>query len=158
VSEPLPLFGCPTCGDDRYIERDGVAVPCPECTGDDHALRARRTDPEQSEKAGAEVQEREGSTGVVRPGTHKHRILSVYQRAEWPLTDYQAWTGAGLSVRSSAWHRCSDLLDAKLIHQVGVVEDPETKKEVRRCAITMLGREALRLLDAGKEWRLSSNR
>lgn len=124
--------------------------PGGETVAEIHGLDARPTDPPESHAAAADVEAREGPTGVIRPGTHKHAILRVYGGAERPLTDTEAWTQAGIGARSGAWHRCSDLLDAGMIHRVGTVDDAETGKAVRTCAITTTGRSALVRLDAGR--------
>lgn len=119
-----------------------------------HGLDARSSDPAQSHAAGREVEEREGDTFTFTPDTHKARILAVYASAERPLTDTEAWTRAGISARSGAWHRCSDLLDAKAIRYRGSVADPETGSDVRVCAITLEGAEILARLDKGQTVRL----
>jgi hypothetical protein len=116
----------------------------------DHPLAARTTDPGNSHAASDDVAAREGTTATLNPGTHKHRILTVYGAAERPLTDTEAWTRAGIDARSGAWHRCSDLLDAGAIRFVKDVTDAETGSSVRTCAITLAGSEALAKLERGK--------
>ena len=121
---------------------------------EDHELRARLSDPPESQRSGASVETREGTTKSFTPHTHKHLILKVYARAGRPITDTEAWREAGVGYRSAAWHRCSDLLHAGAIVQVDTVRDTETKQEVRRCVITPRGEWVLGELDAGRAVRL----
>lgn len=131
--------------DDGQESLLGVLAPPPA-----EDLHARQSDPANSHSASDDVSGREGPTSMVNPGTHKHRILTVYGAAERPLTDTEAWTRAGISARSGAWHRCSDLLDAGAIRHVRDVRDIETGSMVRTCAITLAGQAALAKLENGK--------
>lgn len=138
---------CATCKGSKRIwhAASGEHRACPSCARRDAPIRARSTDPDTSHKASAEITAREGTTATIRPGSQKHKILMVYA-VVYPraITDTHAWQGANLSARSGAWHRCSDLLQAGYIEQVGTTIDHETNKEVRTCRITTSGLEILR--------------
>ena len=149
----LDALHAPVPVERRLPYKDDIDIPEPEQQTIDHHLHARTSDPEESHLAGAAVEQREGSTAAFTPGSHKHRILAEYDRADGALTDTQAWTRAGIGARSGAWHRCSDLLDAGAIEKVGTVTDAETGQEVRVCRVTAFGREVLAVLDTGKRVR-----
>lgn len=131
-----------------------VLLPAPAKT--DHGLYARSTDPENSHLAATEIEEQEGTTATLTYGSQKHRILETYARMPRPITDTEAWNGAGIGPRSGAWHRCSDLLHAGAIKHVNDVIDLETNKLVRVCSITDMGKQALqRLLQGERQIKIS---
>lgn len=114
--------------------------------------RARSTNPATSHAAAASIDESEGATRALRPGTHTARMLDARVRAQRPLADYEAAQLAGLYVPHVCyWHRDSDLLARGYIRPVGwTVQHPATKRQKRVCEVTEAGMaEWRRLQGAG---------
>lgn len=103
---------------------------------------SRSGDPITSKVAGDEIEEREGL--VLRPGTHRARMLEAYGCGR-EMADFEAANICGLNLPGCCyWHRAGDLLAAGLLDDTGMVtECPDTGKDRRVMVISDAGRSAL---------------
>lgn len=106
---------------------------------------ARTTDPWTSQASSSEVEQTEGSTSVLKPGTKKHIVLQMISRV--PMT------GAEVSREGGNQHlekRVSDLKNALLVEAVGSRTDPVSLRPGIIYELNDRGRDVLSQLDAGE--------
>lgn len=89
---------------------------------------------------------RAGAQSVAfRAGTQKAALLRAYEDVDQVgMTDEDAATRAGLSIRSCYWKRCGELRAAGLIEETGETSPGEAGVPRIVCRITTLGLRVLR--------------
>ena len=92
------------------------------------ATQGRRADPSTSDQA--------VDLAVVRAGTHKYLLAEVYFNHSAGLTAEEAVHAAGLSERSSPWHRVSDLKQSGLLVYTGEVRPTRSGADAEVLAMT----------------------
>ena len=80
----------------------------------------------------------------LRRGTQAAQLLAVYAANLNGLTNEEAGTLSGLAAKPGCgyWKRCSDLLNAGLIEDTGIVREASTGSYQRVLAVTNKGLEA----------------
>jgi hypothetical protein len=109
---------------------------------------ARTRDPFTSHLSGLAIEQEEGTTSTLKPGSTKHLALH-HLRSPKTAIEVERMSG-----KRGIWKRVSDLKNADLIVALDTRRDPMTKREGTIWILNNRGKIALDALDRGETVKL----